>query len=126
MLFAAFALIRSVAGRISLVRSSASMYVRSAKRNIRNECAILIRRVKGTLREECGYTPRVCLATCYVTVERASVGAHATRDYSSRRVVGRKGWVCVCVCVCVCGSATETPESSFDRDVANGIQNDSR
>lgn len=54
----------------SLVR--ARVYIRSAKRNIRNECVILIRRVKGTLREECGYTPRVCWRALRHTVERAS------------------------------------------------------
>lgn len=69
-----------------LARSSTSVYIRSAKRNIRNECAILIRRVKGTLREECGYTPRVCLARVTSPWNaRASIGAHATRDYSPRR-----------------------------------------
>lgn len=99
-------------------RSSASVYIRSAKRNIRNECAILIRRVKGTLREECGYTPCVCRARVTSPWNaRASISAHATRDYSPRRVVGRKR---------VRGRATGTPEreNSFDRDVCDGIRND--
>jgi len=37
--------------RPQLARPRARRYIRSVKRNVRNECAILIRRVKGTLRE---------------------------------------------------------------------------
>lgn len=65
ILFAAFALIRGATTRSfarsfvgARVRARSRVYIRSAKRNTRNECAILIRRVKGTLREECGYSPR--------------------------------------------------------------------
>jgi len=80
ILLAAFALIRGAAGRISLVRSSASAYIRSAKRNIRNECAILIRRVKGTLREKL-HSACVLARVTSLWNARASIDAHATRDY---------------------------------------------
>lgn len=49
---------RAAVRSLARQRTNERAYIRSAKRNIRNECAILIRRVKGTLREERGYSPR--------------------------------------------------------------------